>query len=322
MFQMRCQKNNKRVQPLIDVKRTNGVYFTANNPFDLVPFKKWADKIKLSRVLEPFAGSNNIIRMLEHHYRISYNSFDIKPQAADVKKQDTLVNFPKGYDTCITNPPWLYRSSASRRGIYYPNIRYDDLYKHCLELALTNCNNVCFLIPGTYIRTKLFRDRLHSVVFINSKLFHDTENPVCMAMFTKKREATKVYYDNEFIGLLNDLEPKPSKASTKIRFNDPKGKLGLIGIDNTKEASIRFCHGDEIRQVKHSDRMITRIDVGYEVSIKRLNNTLAEYRRKTHDVLLSTFKGLREDGQYRRRLDYDTARVLIKQSLYYPISNV
>ncbi len=47
-------------------KRQNGSYYTEGNPFVLKPFLRWASKIELKNrvVLEPFAGSNNIIKSL------------------------------------------------------------------------------------------------------------------------------------------------------------------------------------------------------------------------------------------------------------------
>ena len=65
---------------------------------------------------------------------------------------------------------------------------------------------VAFIIPATFLRTELFRNRLDTIIFINNKLFSETENPICLALFTKKSKQTKIYYDNKFIGTLEDLE--------------------------------------------------------------------------------------------------------------------
>ncbi len=303
----------------IDIKRTNGRYYTVVNPFKLKPFKIWAKKVKLTenKILEPFAGSNNIIKMLKQENDIKFCSFDIHPKDSTVNKQDTIKNFPTGYKICITNPPWLARYSARRKGLHYPNINYDNIYKHCLEIALKNCENVCFIIPATYLRTALFKDRLDSIIFINNNLFMETENPVCVALFTKKSNNTRVYYDDKFVGTLNQLKdflPK-SKKIKKIIFNSKTGNLGLICIDNTVEPTIRFCRGDEIlRSIKHSDRLITRIQcdgIDIDLTVKTLNRQLAKIRKNTHDVFLAPFKGLRKDGYYRRRIDYDLVRRMI-----------
>ena len=126
----------------MDIKRLRGQYFTASNPFTLKPFKEFANLSKLDRVkiLEPFAGSNNLIHMLKNLGMCNqFDSFDIVPHSYEVKPKDTLFNFPTGYDVCITNPPYLAKNSATRRGLKFDAGGYDDLYKFALEKCLENC---------------------------------------------------------------------------------------------------------------------------------------------------------------------------------------
>jgi len=89
------------------------------------------------------------------------------------------------------------------------------------------------------------------------------------------------------------------------------------GIDNTRGPSIYFCRGCEItNEIKHSSRSITRISVPFRVTgavVDRLNLELSRFRAATNDVFLTPFKGLREDGFYRRRLDYGLARRFINK---------
>ncbi len=302
-------------------KRENGVYYTVNNPFRLAPFQRWAKKARIteSRILEPFAGANNIITLLKQEGLCGrFYSYDIAPKSRQVVRRDTIGRFPAGYKTCITNPPWLTRYFASRNKVYFPDTKHDNLYKTCLELALANCDNVAFIIPGTFLRTGLYRERLSSIIFIHKKMFADTDHPVCIAMFNKRRVSdTDVYHDDVHIGRLGELErfmPRRSGRGQDIRFNDPRGRLGLHAIDNTREASIRFCKGSEIkRRVIHSDRLITRIGTKHEVDIDALNRRLNQIRRKTHDVFFAPFKGLRKDGSYRRRVDYEFVRDLVNE---------
>ena len=80
-------------------------------------------------ILEPFAGANLLISSLKDMglcHRA--DSFDIAPAHTDVKLRDTLTDFPTGYEVCITNPPWLAKNSATRRGLAFPETPYDDLY--------------------------------------------------------------------------------------------------------------------------------------------------------------------------------------------------
>ena len=52
--------------------------------------------------------------------------------------------------------------------------------------------------------------------------------------------------------------------------------------------------------------------VDYESEVA--NELLATYREKTQDVFMTSFKGLRADGKYRRRLDFKTARAILAKA--------
>jgi hypothetical protein len=155
-------------------------------------------------------------------------------------------------------------------------------------------------------------------------MFNDTEHPVCLALFKKQSNDVLIYEDKQEIGLLSEFEnklPKQSKT-VKMKFNAKAGKLGLIAIDNTKEPSIRFCNGDEINpeRIGVSSRSITRISIDYSITklVKNLNEMLHLFRKETHDIFLTPFKGLRQDFKYRRRLDYSLARSIINE-VYFSI---
>ncbi len=308
--------------------RINGIYYTAlHNPFAYPAFTSWAKERQIQRevILEPFAGSNNLIDMLQElgHCK-RYQSYDLYPQSFNVQSRDTLNDYPTGYRVCITNPPWLYKSSASRRGLPFPKTAFDDLYKHCLALCLKHSPYVAALIPASFLQSKLFRQRLEKVIFIHKNLFSYTDNPVCLALFQEEMvKDTQIYLDNELIGMLGKLEshlPNSKATSSKsIQFNAIKGPLGFISIDNNSSPSIRFCHGDALRHhaIKVSSRAITRID-GIDVTdslIARLNERIDMIRTRTYDVFLTTFKGLRKDGKYRRRMEYRLAREIIADCL-------
>jgi len=92
-------------------------------------------------------------------------------------------------------------------------------------------------------------------------------------------------------------------------------------VDNQKEASIIFCEGEKIPEVKSTSRANTRIsgvvfkdEEERQAFIKHANAILSEYREKTHDVFMTSFKGLRQDGKYRRRLDFKAARAILTKA--------
>ena len=49
--------------------------------------------------------------------------------------------------------------------------------------------------------------------------------------------------------------------------------------------------------------------------IDECNRKIMQYRNATSDVFLTSFKGLRKDGRYRRRLDFNTAKNIMSSVL-------
>ena len=332
----------------MDEKRASGRYYTRGNPFQLEPFRAWAKASNLEQqtVLEPFAGAKDIPRLIDaaHLQCRDWAFFDIEPGAKGIVQRDTLTDFPKGFNVCITNPPWLARNSATRRGLPFPEAtRYDDLYKYALEQCLTHCGWVAAIIPEAFIRSGLFLKRLHDFISLvpqtqhksmqenktrdTAYMFEDTEHPVGLALFAPDATSdVKIWRNNQFLGGLNELRTHLPKSSSNraIVFNDPNGNLGLIAIDNTVSASIRFCPPAELGNypIRHQCRSITRIGVPWRVDIDVLNTRLAVIREKTHDVFLTAFKGLRRDGHYRRRLDWALTRAIVDMEHLQPEMNM
>lgn len=328
-------------------KRAHGQFFTVGNPFVLDPFRAWFEAIpgvaaSLKKgaktrptLLEPFAGANNIVKLLSQAgYIYPWACFDIDPPQAQaegfpVQQRDTLASFPSGYEVVLTNPPYLARNSAVRRGLAYPDTQYDDLYKHALAITLANVPHVAAIIPESFITAGIFHDRLACVISLTCPMFDDTEHPVCLALFSPVDRLQscdfQLYDENTILGSYKDLAsvllPVQSGA-VRWKFNDPQGSIGLRGVDNNKSASICFIPGAEIpsKDIKHSSRANTRIsglpsDISAATLIDKANELLEHYRTRTHDMMMTSFKGLRADGRYRRRLDFAAARNLLDHAV-------
>ena len=320
----------------LEQKRLNGVFYTISNPFKTEGFCRWFDLIedKESNIfIEPFAGANNIVLMInEINSNLKWECYDINPPNYNnfddfpVIKRDTLNDFPNKYHVAITNPPYLAKNSATRRGLSFPETIYDDLYKLSLDVMLQNVDYIAAIVPESFLTQKLFHDRLHTVISLTCKMFEDTECPVCLALFVpEKTDDFRIYRQDKFIGnyseLKNDIRLS-EYSNIDWKFNDSLGTVGLYAIDNQVQASIRFCIGDNIDSdaVKYTSRSVTRIsglpdDIDLVEFVDKCNEILAEYRNHTEDVFLTSFKGLRKDNKYRRRLDFKTAKNILNKAM-------
>jgi len=93
--------------------------------------------------------------------------------------------------------------------------------------------------------------------------------------------------------------------------------LGLRAIDGTRFPSIAFIDAQLVPsdKIKVSSRHLTRIYIQKEIDLDLLNKKLKELREITNDFFLTPFRGLRKDGKFRRRLDFQLAKKIIKSCL-------
>ena len=321
-------------------KIERGQFFTKRNIFNLNPFKNWWNIIPLkskNKILEPFAGANNIISLLkEVNILNEYSSFDIEPKEKTVIERNTFIDFPKGFDCVITNPPYLSKNSATKKKINLNFGIYFDLYEVALNKCLENSKYVAAIIPESFITTNRLKDRLHTVISLTyDDMFSDTSHPVCLALFVP--ENTNDYYiykNDDLLGKYSDLKAISSellnlknKKDVNVKFNVLAGSIDLLAVDNHLDnTGIYFSYKKIIKkeEIKETSRAKTRIELSIDgelitdnVLLKKIvnnaNNLLIEYRNKTFDTFMTSFKGLRKDQFYRRRLDFDTAKkILIK----------
>lgn len=326
-------------------KKLHGQFYTTANPFANDLFMKWFEKIKDHKnqvIIEPFAGSNNIVQMVGEHYQNKWACFDIEPNnemnkvlAYPIIQNDSLLSFPTGFNVAITNPPYLAKNSATRDGLPFPDTEYDDLYKYALSVMLKNVGYAAAIIPESFTTQNLFHDRLFGIATLNCRMFDDTECPVCLAMFIPEEDKQRLRLENDFhyykgnvsLGYYSDIQAKLEKYAKENqqanwKFNVPSGEIGLYAIDSTKSKSIRFVEGEEIAEekIKHSSRGVTRITgvpIGVPVDdvIKQANKVLDSFRTETSDLFLTSFRGLRQDGDYRRRLDFTLAKMILNRSV-------
>ena len=151
-------------------------------------------------------------------------------------------------------------------------------------------------------------------------MFSDTGHPVGLALFGRNPVSdVSVWSGDDYIGelsLIESLRPEPLATGARVTFNHEKGNVGLFALDNVTCASIRFCDSSELDgyQIKATGRHITKLLVEGAIRIDAWNEKLSEFREQTQDVLLTSYKGIRKDGMYRRRCDWALARGIIHSS--------
>ena len=336
----------------IITKRESWQFFTITNPFFLSAFYQWFSLIpQESRkvLLEPFAWANNIVSLIEELTLFeawevhTWACFDIdishenKMPEYRIIEQDTIDSYPLGYDVAITNPPYLAKNSATRRGLQYRYPEYEDLYQKCLEVMLKNSKFIAAIIPESFITSWLFVQRLFSVVSLTCKMFDDTDCPVCLALFVPSEIKLNEFGWNQNFYLyrmdkkLGDYVTLQARICTLFKerekidwiFNDNQGQIWIICVYNTKRATITFVPWDSIwsDKIKVSSRSLTRVswlpsDIDLNSFLLLCNQKLVKYREISNDVWLTSFKWMREDGFYRRRLDFKTAKMIMDSVLF------
>lgn len=310
-------------------KRALGSFYTVGNPFVHTGFLEWMATVPTTDpFLEPFAGSGQIPRLMTqagHH--ATWTTYDIDPALTGVIHRDTIADFPTGHAVAISNPPYLSYHFAVRKGLHVVKgdfAGYPSLYLTAISRALSHCGWVAFVIPESFATTGLFTSRLEHLISLPFAMFDDTDMPTCLALWGPSPSPDfKVWRGSDLLGtaseLLDPLTTTP--CGTRIVFNRADGQLGLRAVDDTRSASIAFggpelCPDDK---VKPSGRLLSRIHVTELTDVDAVcaaaNELLAQWRTRTADFGLTAFKGVREDGLFRRRLDFASARALLSQAL-------
>ena len=200
-----------------------------------------------------------------------------------------------------------------------------------MEKTLENCPYAALIIPESFVKARLFHNRIYAFISIPFKIFDDTEYPVCLSLFVPeeakrglklKKNDFLVFSGNEYLGNYQSFLRELIYEGKEIqwRFNDPLGEVALSCVDGIKEPSVSFKTGEEeARPILPTCRSFTRIGglpkgVDLKEFVALCNIELAEYRKKTSDIFMAAFKGLRKDGRYRRRLDFADARMIMNRA--------
>lgn len=320
-------------------KKSLGQYFTEGACWLQPQIVDFISDSNCRVAYDPFAGSgclfSPVTNMVASIKEIA--GLDIDPSQG-WPINDSLIKIPHKNDAIIvTNPPYLSNYSASRKRIgdglkkYFDMTEYDDVYLLALDRMLEAQKNVVAIIPETFINSPFKKkDLLHSITILEENPFLDTDTPVVVVCFdsqSKSYNQVKIYKDADFVCTLQEVEDCRlfPDNSVRMKFNDPTGWLGVRCVDSTNpEDMLHFDFKENIdydweKGIKVSSRLLTLISIDVPQAkklafIDSCNRILKKVREKSHDIILSPFKGNMKNGVRRRRLDFQTCRAIIEQA--------
>lgn len=304
-------------------KQITGQYYTTYNPFNHKEFIKWYNKATKNTdiILEPFAGGNNIPKLIQQTdlKQINWQGYDINPTDKNIIKQDTIKDFPKGYKTVITNPPYLSKSAATQKGYPYPESDFNNVYKHCLNDMLNNCDYVAVIIPDPFITDKQLKERCETIISLNIPMFDDTNQPVCLALFTpNKTDDFKVYINNTYVGKYKETKNNLPKAEKqKWSFTKPTGQIFMKSYDGKRDNERMYFapNKNQHKPSRHYFIVNTPLDIkDINTFTDICNKVLSDIRNETKDVFLVARWGLRDDGLYQRQITKELSRIVLNKA--------
>ncbi|MCQ2299888.1 MAG: hypothetical protein MJZ81_07190 [Bacteroidales bacterium] len=320
-------------------KKTLGQFFTKGSCW-LQP--QVADFIRNSKchiAYDPFSGRGSLFASVTNAVSsiMDTTGLDIDPSQG-WPVNDSLIKIPhKSGAIIITNPPYISKYSASRKRLadglkkYFDLTEYDDVYLIALERMLEAQKNVVAIIPETFINSPFKKKNLlNSITILEENPFTDTETPVVVVCFDSCRKPfskIRIFKGSEYTCTLQDVEDcrLVPENSVRMKFNDLDGWLGVRCVDSTNPSDmLRFDFKENIdynweKGIKVSSRLLTLVSVDVphnkrQAFVDTCNAILNDVRERSHDVMLSPFKGNMKNGVRRRRLDFQTCRAIIEQA--------
>ena len=327
--------------PELRHKKTLGQFFTEGSCWLRPQVVAFIRATKCKKAYDPFAGTGCLFDPVQQAVPEIEKCIGL-----DIDRNlgwpinDSLVKIPHEENAVIvTNPPYISNYSAARKKIgtdlkkYFDSTDYDDVYLLALDKMLEAQKNVVAIIPETFINSP-YRQKhlLKSITILEDNPFLDTDTPVvvvCFDSIEKPYSEIQIYKDSEFICTLDDVERcrMVPDNSVKLKFNDPDGWLGVRCVDTTDPNNmLHFDFKENIdynweKGIKVSSRLLTLISMDVpekkrQAFIDECNSILDEVRTRSHDIILSPFKGNMKNGVRRRRLDFMTCRAIIERAYH------
>lgn len=327
-------------------KKVLGQYFTQGSCWLKPQIEAFIADSNCRVAYDPFAGSGCLFAPVANAIATVRETvgLDIDPSRG-WPVNDSLSKIPSVPGAVIiTNPPYISKSSASRKRLYdglekyFDMTRYDDLYLLALDRMLEAQSHVVAIVPETFVNST-FRKKnlLQSITILEENPFLDTETPVVVVCFDSRPKdygQVRMFKGAEYVCTLKDVEDcrLAPDNSVRMKFNDPTGWLGVRCVDSRNpDDMLRFDFKENMeygweKGIKVSSRLFTLVSIDVpegsrNAFVNSCNDILKELRDMSHDIILSPFKGNMKNGVRRRRLDFRTCRAILERAYHTAVFN-
>ncbi|ABT14412.1 DNA methyltransferase [Paramecium bursaria Chlorella virus NY2A] len=146
-------------------------------------------------IIEPFAGSMDLIRWAKTMGHSVGEMYDIEPRDECVVKRDTLLDPPDYHDKFVlTNPPYLARNKSVDKTVF-DKYATNDLYKIFLY-TITDCAGGLIIIPAGFFMSPrdldikcrnefMSRFAIKRVNYFEERVFDDTSTTIVAILFER-----------------------------------------------------------------------------------------------------------------------------------------
>lgn len=172
-------------------KQKLGQFFTTNASYILDGMIIPND----TTIIEPFAGSLDLVKWFETSGRVVSELYDICPTTTRVVFRDTLMNPPEyGGKFVLTNPPYLARNKSDDKSIF-DKYSTNDLYK-CFLYSIQEASGGLIIIPAGFFmssrdvdvkcRNKFMeRFTINRINYFEERVFEDTSTTIVAILFER-----------------------------------------------------------------------------------------------------------------------------------------
>ena len=250
------------------------------------------------------------------------------------QQNDSLVEIPDS-QFIVTNPPWLSKTSASKKKIMNNVNHYFDTNKDCTNLyqiaiklmIIKKIPFIC-LVPESILTMEWnWKYKLTKIISLFDSPFDDTNALTCVVCYDPEKESddVEVYSDDQFVGNLKQIEKsvlKPNK-SIDIKFNVADGPIGVRCIDlKNEDKRAKFFTKANFTQKSYNNiknlRNATHIAIdlnGIDVNefVKCCNEELENYRKTPAEIFNCSFMENTNYGTRRRRISFEVIRAILEK---------